>query len=39
MRWETEKRWLYEWSKDYTTIEYQIVDEKAGIIEIKTKIL
>ena len=40
MRWETEKRWLHEWSKDYTTIEYQIViDEKAGIIEIKTKIL
>ena len=40
MRWETYKRWLYEWCIDYTTIEYQIViAEKAGVIEIKTKML
>ena len=40
MRWETDKRWLYEWCNDYTTIEYQIViDEVAGVIEIKTKML
>ena len=39
MRWETDQTWLYEWYNDYTTaIEYQIViDEKAGVIEIKTK--
>ena len=40
MRWETDKRWLYEWCKDYTTIEYQIViDEKARVIDIKSKML
>ena len=40
MRWGTDKRWLYEWCKDYTTIEYQIViDEKARVIEIKSKML
>ena len=40
MRWETYKRWLYEWCIDYTTIEYQtVVAEKAGVIEIKTKML
>ena len=40
MRWGTGKRCLCESCKDYTTIEYQIViDEKAGVIEIKTKIL
>ena len=40
MRWGTDKRWLCESCKDYTTIEYQIViDEKAGVIEVKTKIL
>ena len=37
MRWETDKRWLYEGYSDYTTIEYQIfIDEKAIVIEIKT---
>ena len=40
VRWGTGKRWLYESCNDYTNIEYQIViDEKAGVIEIKTKIL
>ena len=40
MTWETDKMWLYEWCKDYTTIKYQIViDEKVGVIEIKTKVL
>ena len=40
MRWGTDKRCLWESCKDYTTIEYQIViDEKAGLIEIKPKIL
>ena len=40
MRWEADKAWLYEWCSDYTTIEYQVaIDEKAGVIEIKTKIL
>ena len=40
MRWEADKSWLYEWYKDYTTIEYQVdIEEKAGIIEIKTKML
>ena len=40
MRWGSEKRWLCESCKDYTTIEYQIViDEKGGVIKIKTKIL
>ena len=40
MRRGTDKRWLCESCKDYTTIEYQIfIDEKAGVIEIKTKIL
>ena len=38
MRWEADKAWLYEWCNDYTTIEYQVaIDEKAGVIEIKTK--
>ena len=38
MRWEADKRWLYEWYNDYTTIEYQaLIDEKSGVIEIKTK--
>ena len=33
MRWEADKRWLYEWCNVYTTIEYQIViDEKSGVI-------
>ena len=37
MRLETYQRWLHEWYNDYTTIEYQIfIDEKAGVIEIKT---
>ena len=40
MRWGSDKRWLCESCKDYTTIEYQIViDEKGGVIKIKTKIL
>ena len=40
MRWGTDKRWLCESCKDYTTIEHQIaIDEKAGVIEIKTKML
>ena len=40
MRRGTDKRWLCESCKDYTTIEYQtVIDEKAGVIEIKTKIL
>ena len=43
MGWETDKRYrkcLYEWCNDHTIIEYQIViDEKAGVIEIKTKML
>ena len=40
MRWETDKRWLYELCNDYTTIEYQIViDEKARAVEIQTKML
>ena len=40
MRWETDKRWLYELCNDYTTIENQIViDKKARVIEIQTKML
>ena len=40
MRWEADKRWLYEWCNDYTTIEYQVViDGKSGVIENKTKML
>ena len=40
MRWGTDKRWLRESCKDHTTIEYQdVVNEKVGVIEIKTKIL
>ena len=40
MRWETDKRWLYELCNDYTTTEYQIaIDEKARAIEIQTKML
>ena len=40
MKWGTDKRWLCESWKDYTTIEYQtVIDEKVGVIEIKTKIL
>ena len=40
MRWEADKRWFHELCNDYTTIECQIViDEKPGIIEIKTKML
>ena len=40
MRWGTDNRWLCESCKDYTTIEYQIViDEKAEVTDIKTKIL
>ena len=40
MRWETDKRWLYEWYNDYKTIAYQIViDKKAGVIELKIKML
>ena len=40
MRWGADKRCLCESRKDYATIEYQIViDEKAGVIETKTKIL
>ena len=40
MRWGTDKRWLCESWKDTTTIEYQtVIDEKVGVIEIKTKIL
>ena len=39
MKLGTDKRWLCESCKDYTTTEYQIViDAKAGVIEIKTKI-
>ena len=38
MRWEADKRGGY--MNDYTTIEYQVViEEKYGVIEIKTKIL
>ena len=38
MRWKADKRWLYEWYNDYKIIEHQVViDEKAGVIEIKTK--
>ena len=40
MRWEADKRWLHEWCIDYTTMENQVViDEKARVIEIKTKML
>ena len=40
MRWEADKRWLYELCNDYTTIEYQLViDENVSLIEIKTKML
>ena len=40
MRWEADKRWLYEWCNDYTTIEYQVViGGKSGVIENKTKML
>ena len=40
MRWGTDKRWLCESCKYYTTIEHQIaIDMKAGVIEIKTKML
>ena len=39
MRWEANKRWLYEWCNDYRTIEYEVViNEKSGVIEIKTKL-
>ena len=39
MRWEADKRWLYEWCNDYRTIEYEVViNEKSGVIEIKTKL-
>ena len=39
MRLGTDKRWLCESWKDYTTTEYQtVIDQKAGVIEIKTKI-
>ena len=40
MKWGTDKRWLCESCKDYTTIKHQIaIDEKAGLIETKTKML
>ena len=40
MRWEADKRWLYEWFNDYKTIEYEVViNEKSSVIEIKTKML
>ena len=40
MRWETDKRWSYESCNDYETIAYQIlIDKKAGVIEMKTKML
>ena len=40
LRWETDKRWLYEFCNDYTTIEYKIViDKKARAIEIQIKML
>ena len=40
MRWEADKRWLCECCNDYGTTEYQVViDEKTGVIEIKTKML
>ena len=40
MRWQIDERWLYEQYNDYTTIKYQIViDENAGVIETKTKML
>ena len=40
MRWETDKKWLYELCNNYTTIEYQVViDEKARVTEIQTKML
>ena len=40
MKWGTDKSWLCESCEDYTTIEYLIaIDEKAGVIEIKTKTL
>ena len=39
MRWEADKR-LYKWCNNYTNIKYQVViDEKSGVIEIKTKML
>ena len=39
MGWGTVKKWLCESCKDYASIEYQVViDEKAGVTEIKTKI-
>ena len=39
MRWGTVKKWLCESCKDYASIEYQVViDEKAEVTEIKTKI-
>ena len=40
MRWGADKKWLYEWWNYYKTIEHQVViDKKAGVIEIKTKML
>ena len=40
MRWETDKRWLYELCNDYATIECQIVIDKiARVVEIQTKML
>ena len=40
MRWEADKRWLYEWCNDCRTIEYEVViNEKSSVIEIKTKML
>ena len=39
MRWEADKRWLYEWCNDYRTIEYEaVINMKSGVIEIKTKL-
>ena len=37
MRWEADKRWLYEWCNDYTIIASVI--RKSGVIGIKTKML
>ena len=38
MRWEADKRWLYEWCNDYRTIEYEVViNEKSSVIELKPK--
>ena len=40
MRWEAHKRWLCECCNDYRTTEYQVnIDEKTGVIDIKTKML